>query len=337
MPGISVIVPAYNAEKYLKQCIESVQQQTYQDWELLVIDDGSKDGTRRKAEQFAAGDDRIRVLHKKNGGVSSARNLGLQVAKGDYIAFLDVDDHFVPQCLETLWAALHQAGADSAACAHLNIRPDGQSWPEPVLPAGVYDAQGIREGIVYPLLGDRLVPPLFNGFIWRYLYSAEIIRKNKIAFEGTYLEDELFLMEYFCHAQRLAVTEEPLYRYYLNPASATHKYMADFMEVFSRFMERKEALVEKHGLESARPLWREYSNWAGLLIAIGNEYAGGNPKTIRQRQNTVKEICRRPEMAQAISAVAPAGLAPNKQMVANLVRGKHFFVLTQLYRLKNRI
>ena len=178
MPGISVIVPAYNAEKYLKQCIESVQQQTYQDWELLVIDDGSKDGTRRKAEQFAAGDDRIRVLHKKNGGVSSARNLGLQVAKGDYIAFLDVDDHFVPQCLETLWAALHQAGADSAACAHLNIRPDGQSWPEPVLPAGVYDAQGIREGIVYPLLGDRLVPPLFNGFIWRYLYSTEIIRKN---------------------------------------------------------------------------------------------------------------------------------------------------------------
>ena len=203
--------------------------------------------------------------------------------------------------------------------------------------AGVYDAQGIREGIVYPLLGDRLIPPLFNGYIWRYLYSAEIISKNKIAFEGAYLEDELFLMEYFCHAEKLVVTEEPLYRYFLNPDSATHKYMADFMEVFSRFMERKEAVVKKYGLEAARPQWREHSNWAGLLIAIGNEYAVGNPKTIRQRQKAVKELCARPEMAQAIETITPKGLSANKQLVAELVKGKHFFVLTQMYRLKNRI
>ena len=113
--------------------------------------------------------------------------------------------------------------------------------------------------------------------------------------------------------------------------------MKDFQQVFDRFMERKTALAEKYGLEAARPLWRENSSWAGLLIAIGNEYAPDNPKSIRQRQQAVKELCRRPDMAQAISTVAPSGLNPNKQMVANLVRGKHFFTLTQLYRLKNRI
>ena len=234
-----------------------------------------------------------------------------------------------------LFRSLERTGADSAGCAHLNVTPNGSQQPELLLPAGVYDREAVRERIVYPLLGDRLQIPVFNGFIWRFLFSAKLLRG--ISFEGAYLEDELFLMEYFCIAKKLAVTEEPLYRYLMNPNSATHKYMRDFQQVFDRFMERKTALAEKYGLEAARPLWRENSSWAGLLIAIGNEYAPDNPKSIRQRQQAVKELCRRPDMAQAISTVAPSGLNPNKQMVANLVRGKHFFTLTQLYRLKNRI
>ena len=140
MPRISVIIPAYNAQDYLKNCVESVRKQTFQDWELLIIDDGSRDRTRAICDECAAADDRIRVFHKKNGGVSSARNLGLREAKGDYIAFLDVDDRFEVRCRETLWSALEQSGADTAACAHLNLRPGGEKWPEKVLPAGVYDA-----------------------------------------------------------------------------------------------------------------------------------------------------------------------------------------------------
>ena len=96
-------------------------------------------------------------------------------------------------------------------------------------------------------------------------------------------------------------------------------------------------IVERFGLEAARPQWRESTNWAGLLIAVGNEYARDNPKTIRQRQKAVRDFCRQPEMQHAIRTLKPVGLSPNKQMVANLVRGKHFFTLTQLYRLKNRI
>ena len=283
-------------------------------------------------------DERIRVIHlRKNAGVSNARNVGLSNATSEYIAFLDVDDRYEFHCLQTLLDTLQAAGADSAACAHLNLWSNGAKSIEPALPAGVYDADEIREKIVYPLLGDRLTQPVFNGFIWRYLYSASIIRDAKISFEGAYLEDELFLMEYFCNAKKLAVTEEPLYRYFLNPSSATHRYMADFLQVFSRFMERKEALAEKYTLSPARPQWRENTNWAGLLIAIGNEYAATNKKSIREKQKAVKEFCRRPEMAKAIATITPAGLSGNKQMVAKLVKGKHFFILTQLYRLKNRI
>ena len=109
------------------------------------------------------------------------------------------------------------------------------------------------------------------------------------------------------------------------------------MTVFGRFMERKEALVKRYKLEEARPQWRENTNWAGLLIAIGNEYAKSNPASVRKKHQTVKAICKRPEMAKAIRELKPEGLNPNKQYVANLVRGNHFFILTQMYRLKNRI
>ena len=338
MPSISVIVPVYQAEKYLKKCVESVVKQTFPDWELLLIDDGCTDGSPAICDACAAEDDRIRVFHKrKNAGVSEARNLGLREAKGEYIAFLDVDDRFEFRALETLWCLREQTGADTVGCAHLNLGSDGSKSVEKLLPAGVYDETGIREGIVYPLLGDRLTQPVFNGFIWRYLFSTRILRSARITFEGAYLEDELFLMEYFCNAHKLAVTEQPLYRYFLNPSSATHKYMKDFLRVFRRFMERKEALVKKYRLEEARPQWRENSNWAGLLIAIGNEYARGNDKSARQRQKAVQELCRSPEMAKAIAEITPEGLNPNKQLVANLVKGRHFFLLTQMYRLKNRI
>ena len=338
MPSISVIVPVYQAENFLRECVESVRKQTFSDWELLLVDDCSRDSSPALCDRCAAEDDRIRVYHQeKNGGVSEARNLGLREAKGDYIAFLDADDRYESACLETLWSSMEETGADSAACAHRNLRPDGTGDIELVLPAGVYDGAGIRKGIVYPLLGDRLTQPVFNGFIWRYLYSTRIIRDHQIRFEGAYLEDELFLMEYFCCAHRLAVTDRPLYRYLYNPASATHKYMPDFMQVFSRFMERKEALVEKYGINDVCPGWRENTNWAGLLIAIGNEYARGNKKPIRLRQNTMKELCRSPEMEKAIRTVTPSGLSSNKQMVVRLVKGGHFFFLTLMYRLKNRI
>ena len=338
MPSISVIVPVYQAEKFLHRCVDSVVRQTFSDWELILVDDGCTDKSPALCDKAAEKDKRIRVFHrKKNQGVSEARNLGVNEARGQYLTFLDADDCYEFHALETLWNLREQSGADAAACGLTYLWPDGRQAVQAQIPAGIYDGAGIREKVVDPLTGDRLTQPVFNGYSVCYLFSTDVIRKNHIVFEGPYLEDELFVLEYFCNARSLAVTDQPLYRYFLHGESATHHYMKDFPQVFARFMERKEDLVARFGLESSRPQWRESSNWAGILIAVGNEYAPGNQKSIRQRQKAVKEFCRRPEMQKAIRELAPAGLSPNKQMVANLVRGKHFFILTQLYRLKNRI
>ena len=194
----------------------------------------------------------------------------------------------------------------------------------------------MRQSVVLPLLGERLRQPVFNGFIWRYLYTASVIREAGVRFEGTYLEDELFLLEYFCLAGRLVVTEQPLYRYYYNPASITHKYMKNFSQVFFGFMKRKAVLAERYGLDAQCPLWRENSCWAGLLIAVGNEYAPGNPRTGKEKQTAVERWCRQPEVAHAIETLRPEGLSRRKQLVANLLRAKQYWLLTWLYQMKNR-
>ncbi len=338
MPAISVIVPVYKSEGFLRVCTDSILGQTFRDLELILVDDGSPDGSGALCDAIAGEDPRVRVLHQENGGVSAARNAGIQAAGGDYIAFCDADDQFTPDALEVLHTALVQAGADTAGCGHYNLWPDGRRNVEAgALPAGVYGPDALKTGIVEPLLGRRLDfgQGVLNGFIWRFLFSRSIIRDHQLRFEGAYLEDELFLLEYFLHARTLAMVDQPLYCYLQNPASVTKNYLPDYMGVFRRFMDRKRALAERYQLSDAQPGWEDNSNWAGLLIAIGNEYAPGNPKSRRERTAYLKALCVQPDMALAITRLRPKGLAGNKQLVADLVRRRQFGLLTLLYTLKN--
>ena len=338
MPKISVIVPVYKAEAVLETCVESVLGQTLPDWELLLIDDGSPDGSGRLCDGYAARDGRVRAFHKPNGGVSSARNLGMAEAAGEHILFLDADDWLAPDACQVLLDALEAAGADSAGCAHWNVFPDGRKWAEPgALPAGVYGREELRRGVVDRLLGRRLGRPgeVLNGFVWRFLFSRELIARHELRFSGAYLEDELFLMEYFCLARRLAMVDAPLYYYLQNPASVTRNYLPGYMDTFRRFYQAKEALAARSGLEGDDPQWRQSTCWAGLLIAIGNEFAPGNAASRREKARRVRAFTLEKEMAEAIRDLRPQGLSRNKQLVVLLVRRRWFGLLSLLYALKN--
>ena len=157
MPEISVIVPVYRAEAFLRKCTESILAQTMGELEVLLIDDGSPDGSGALCDQIAGEDSRVRVFHKENGGVSSARNLGMAQARGTYLSFVDADDWLPADALETLYRALREAGADTAGGAHNRVETDGRQEKEPgALPAGVYGPEEIRRGIVDRLLGERM-------------------------------------------------------------------------------------------------------------------------------------------------------------------------------------
>lgn len=113
---ISVIIPVYKVEAYLTACVESVLGQTYQNFELILVDDGSPDNCPQMCDAFAARDSRVRVIHKENGGLSSARNAGIEIARGEYFAFLDSDDLWSPLFLERLYRAIQETGADFSVC-----------------------------------------------------------------------------------------------------------------------------------------------------------------------------------------------------------------------------
>ena len=340
MPAISVIVPVYKAEAFLAKCVDSILAQSFSDFELLLIEDGSPDGSGALCDACAARDSRVRVFHKENGGVSSARNLGLEEARGEFIAFADSDDWLEPDCLETLYALVTEHSADAAGCAHFNVGDGLTPAAEAgVLPPGVYGKAEIMRGIVDRLMGHRLEQPgqpVLNGYVWRYLLSADVIRRENIRFEGAYLEDELFLAEYFCHSEKLAVTDRPLYNYYYNPNSAIHRHMPAYMTVFRSFLERKRALALRLNTAAHLHDWEVNTLWAGLLIAVANVYAPGNTYTAAQQTAEVRALCTGGDFAPAIAACTPTGLSRNKQVVAALLRRKLYIPLTLLYRIKNR-
>lgn len=127
-PEISVIVPVYNVEKYLPECVDSILAQTFTNFELILVDDGSSDGCPALCDEAAKKDSRVQVIHKPNGGVSTARNAGLDAAKSSWIAFVDSDDRVMPQFLERLYTAAVSANAEIAMCGTCGMNQNGELY-----------------------------------------------------------------------------------------------------------------------------------------------------------------------------------------------------------------
>lgn len=153
MPKISIIVPVYNAEKYLRECVESVLHQTLSDLELILVDDGSTDSSPAFCDAFAAQDVRVKVIHKPNGRAASARNAGLRIASGDYVAFVDADDWISPDMYEKML----QTNADVTLCDYVRFQGEKQvPFTQPNIEAGFYHKAQFRKKIYPHLVMDGL-------------------------------------------------------------------------------------------------------------------------------------------------------------------------------------
>lgn len=165
---ISIIVPIYNSEKYLKKCVNSIINQTYKDLEIILVDDGSSDACPKICDEFAELDNRIVVLHKKNEGVSAARNSGLDIAKGEYIGFVDSDDYIAPDMYEMLLTRILKENSDMACCNYLQVDENCKSFPNQQLPLKD-ECLNAQEAMQYFILyGAYYVAP------WNKLYKKNI-------------------------------------------------------------------------------------------------------------------------------------------------------------------
>ena len=156
---VSVIIPAYNIEDYIGRCLDSVLSQTYKNLEILVVDDGSSDCTGEILDDYEKKDQRIRVIHKENGGVSSARNIGIEAATGDYIGFVDGDDLMEPEMYKTLVNLLKEENADIAHCGYQMVFPDRVDYYHNTKNRKV---QTREEGLKDLLSGEMIEPALYN-------------------------------------------------------------------------------------------------------------------------------------------------------------------------------
>lgn len=247
MPLTSVIVPIYNAQNHLRECIESILGQTEADIELLLIDDGSQDGSGSICDEYAACDPRIRVLHTPNRGVSAARNTGLDLARGEFVVFVDSDDRVMPEHLRQLIDC--GIGEDGIAFTNLleerprrGGRSKIRSYPIPDRDISPQEGHEACLPVVADLLRNRCF-----GWVGNKMFARATIERLGLRFDGNlnYAEDEVFTARYCAHITHIATRSHPTYFYRYAPASLLHRPIDP--EVIARTRTRINEIYEQGG------------------------------------------------------------------------------------------
>ena len=206
---ISVIIPVYNVEPYLAACVSSVTGQTYSDLEILLIDDGSTDRSGMICDAFAEKDSRIKVIHSGNGGISAARNIGIKMAEGEWISFVDSDDVMHPEMLYRLLETAERSGADLCKCGYIHIHSEETERAFLTEPAARDDNIEIVNATVYLqqiLNGDK------NAVVWRSIFRKEAVQKCE--YDAGYIcQDILYQVRITPFVKKAAYITDPLYGY----------------------------------------------------------------------------------------------------------------------------
>ena len=209
-PLISIVIPVYNAAAYIEQCIRSVLDQTMKEIEIVAVNDGSTDNSKQILERLALSDERLKVFHQNNKGVSATRNFGLQHATGSYIGFCDADDWMEPTMLEEMYKAVTEQECEWAICNVMIVRDEQASKLRLQLSDEVIKAGEDRADFLHGLMRFK-----FDNANWNKLFKTSIIREQQLLFnEDMHIwEDLLFNLQYLQYVKRVAIVAKPLYNY----------------------------------------------------------------------------------------------------------------------------
>lgn len=218
-PAVSIIIPVYNVEKYLRQCLDSVLAQTFTDWECILVNDGSSDDSGAICDEYSRKDPRLRVIHQPNRGVSAARNKALKEAKGEWVAYVDADDSITPIYLQTFIDVQKEHDADMVITG---VDMIAQNVTRKHLTDKVYKEGEIHEFVIYARHWGVL------GIPWNKFYSGRLIRKHHVLFDESLwsYEDEVFVINYLKYAKKVVVYSAITYNHYIREEnSLSQKYI----------------------------------------------------------------------------------------------------------------
>lgn len=248
MPRISVIVPVYKVEPYLHRCIDSILAQTFTDFELILVDDGSPDNCGAICDEYAEKDERIHVIHQENGGLSSARNAGLDIAQGEYILFCDSDDYVAPEWCQVLLCEIRK-NPNLYICCDVHRITTNNAYYMQKTPSVEYKAYQLSYFEIYK---RGLSPYAVNK-----IYSLNLINKENLRFDENckYAEDVEFNVKYCMQCSSQIFIPDKLYYYVQNNESIMHKYYANVFELHLPLFYCRLPLIESKNLPEYCDIW----------------------------------------------------------------------------------
>ena len=308
MPSISVIMPAYRVEAYIERAVGSLLSQTFHDFELIIVDDGSPDGTGRIADALAARDGRVRVIHQPNAGAPAARNRAMETAQGRYFFFMDADDWAEEAMLEELYALAEKHDLQAVVAGfYIDTYYDETRFTRQTLsqPDEIFPSQAAFRAAAYRLFDKNL---LYTP--WNKLYRADYLRENNIRFPATFWDDFPFNLAVFRDIERVGVTEKAYYHFIRARAeSETAKYRADMYE---KREEENGWMIELYDhwqvndSASREMIARRYAE--RVVGCVENVANPACPQTRRQKLQSVRAMLGSPALKEALVLARPRSM-----------------------------
>lgn len=253
MSLVSVVVPIYNCEKDIEKSVKSILAQSYQNLQVILVDDGSTDASGMLCDRLAAVDKRVLVLHKSNGGVSSARNAGMEKCLGEYVLFVDSDDYLYPEAVQILVSTAQENAAEMVIFGFCYNNVTNKTRCDN-LPGSDYI--GAASDFVESICPELVRREFFNP-PWNKLIRRELIEKNGLRFNEriSICEDMAFSMQLLMHVEKLAVVNKVLYDYCIKESgSLVFKYNENFIEAVKYYLSCSRECVEKY--ENSMGVWK---------------------------------------------------------------------------------
>lgn len=335
-PLLSVIVPVYNTEKYLEECIDSIINQTFSDYEIILVDDGSTDNSGEICDRYAYKFDFVTVIHKKNDGIANTRKAGFSKSIGQYISYIDSDDTIEPNTYEYIVNKAKQYDADAVICNILLDTGNKKTLRKNIVRSGIYDKERLKKEF-YPhmLFGGEngtpgVIPSLCNKIIKRDILEKALMATDDSVYFG---EDTLCTFPCLLDANKVFVCDKAFYHYRMVETSVTHVYDNKLIEKFILLIGLLDKAFKERKFDGKRQL-NCYTVRFSVDI-IRNELLYNKKLSLKERIKIVSDYLDHPQIAQAFKNVSSAEFQNNNYIKLKLIKKGKILTLYLLFYIKN--
>lgn len=340
---VSVIVPIYNVEKYLKRCLEAIINQTYKNLEIILVDDGAKDSSGRICDEYSINDDRIHVIHKENAGAGIARNVALDVATGDYVTFVDSDDYMDLTMYEKMVcnAKLHNADLVIAGADFINAKGQLKRYnANPFANKNVFESEVDIQDVMTNMLEmvnntrNKSSYPI-DMALWKGLFSRKIIEDYTIRLcsERTHKsEDFIFYTEFVPQCNCIVLMDDRLYYHCDNEDSISHNYNTKVQKLNNTMMKKMLQNVRKYRLSNICETGVIRVYLEATFIVVLDEFRNNTTAKYSDIKKNVQFVCTDEVFQEYRKYIFTLKNEPKKYLILNLMKRKMYFIIYVLIK-----